>query len=147
MPFPFKTGTSISDLEMTAGVIIPCMPSLAALVRHLRPCVSTCFGKYWTTFRGLIQSDKQTKTCDNDSSKTSSVEHEYKGKYAPMVDESVHSAQAYAARVKISQPPPDVNPHAKFAKSPYFMSRMRRIKSRKRALYRRGQQCNFYRAM
>lgn len=120
MPFSFKTDTSTSDLEMTAGVIIPCMPSLAALVRHLRPCVSTYFGKYRTTFRGLIQSHKQTKTCESDSSKASSVEYEYKGKYAPMVDGSVHSAQAHAARVKISQPPPDVNPHGQIRKVTEF---------------------------
>lgn len=116
--FSFKTDTYVSDLDMTAGVIIPCMPSLAALVRHLRPSVSTYLGKYRTTFRGLIQSHKQTKTCDSDSSKAFSVEHEHK--YAPMIDESVHSAQAPAARAKTSQPPADVNPHGQIRKITEF---------------------------
>ena len=103
---------------MTAGVIIPCMPSLAALVRHIRPSVSTYFGKYRNIFRGLIQSHKQTETCDNDTTKAFSAEHEYKGKYVPMVDESVHSAQVSAARVKISHPLPYLNPHGQI-RAPY----------------------------
>lgn len=37
-----------------------------------------------------------------------------------MVDVSVHSAQAHAARVKISQPPPNVNPHGQIRKITEF---------------------------
>lgn len=104
---------------MTAGVIIPCMPSLAALVRHIRPSVSTYFGKYRTTFRGLIQSHRKTETCDSDSTKASSVEHEYQGKYVPMV-ESRHSAQVNAAMVKNSQPLLDMNPQGQIRKITEF---------------------------
>ena len=104
---------------MTAGVIIPCMPSLAALVRHIHPSVSTYFGKYRTTFRGLIQSHRKTETGDGDSTRASSVEHEYIGKYVPMV-ESAHSAQVNAAMVKNSQPLPDMNPNGQIRKTTEF---------------------------
>ncbi len=127
---------------MTAGVIIPCMPSLAALVRHPRPSVATHLGKYRTTFRGLIQSHKQTKAGDSDSSKASSVAHEHK--YAPMVDESVHSAQAHAARAKTSQPPPDVNPHGQIRKITEFHVTHAPYKVKERGMHSTagGQQCN-----
>ena len=84
---------------MTAGVIIPCMPSLAALVRHIRLSVSIYFGKYRSTFRGPTQSHRITETYDSDSTKASSVGHEHIGKYVPMV-ESAHLAQVNAAMVK-----------------------------------------------
>ena len=105
---------------MTAGVIIPCMPSLAALVRHIRPSVSTYFGKYRTTFRSLIQSRSKPETCDSDSTKASSVEHECIDKYVPPMVESAHPAQVNAAMVKNSQPLPDMNTNGQIRKTTEF---------------------------
>ena len=60
-----------SIVEITCGLCIPCMPSIAVILRRISPAVSSLFSKYGWTLRSTFSNLKSPKLYSFKSSEAS----------------------------------------------------------------------------